>query len=281
MLNKLDKPYPFYDDLAYNMKVIIGISLGIFLYFLFFQPIELQLFDFNNKLLVMFGFGGITLGIMTLCLVIIPSIFPRVFLSGKWKLYKDLILNLVIWAMLAVAFNFYARYVGLVSITFQVSFRIVLLSLIPIIILVVIHQFHILKKHLNNLMDLSRKAGINLPQEITDQNVEFESENKSENFSIKLPELVLVKSANNYIEIIFENNQEFKKKLIRSTLKRTEELLKNYPSIIRCHRTTLVNMDHVLKLGGQPGNLKLILKDNSEDISVSRQYLEKVKDALN
>jgi len=280
MLKNLNKPYPFYDDLIYNIKAIIGISLGVFLFILFFQPIEFQLFDFNEKLLVITGFGGIAFGIFTLCLVIFPSIFPKIFLSGRWKLYKDILLNLIIWALTAVAFNFYARYVGLVSITFAVSFRIVLLSLIPVIILIVIHQFNILKRHLQNLMDMGRQAGLQLQTEPDNAKIAFKSENKSENFEIFLADLVLVRSANNYIEIVYKKNNQFSKNLIRSTLKNTEALLLKFPSVIRCHRTTLINLDYVLKFGGQPGNMKLILKDCNEDVSVSRQYLEQVKEAL-
>jgi len=71
-----------------------------------------------------------------------------------------------------------------------------------------------------------------------------------------------------------------KKRLIRSTLKNTEELLQEYSNIVRCHRTTLVNADHILKLTGQQGTLKLILKDLDVEVTVSRQYLEKVKEVL-
>ncbi len=280
MLKNLNKPYPFYDDLSYNLKAILGISLGMFLFFLFFQPIELRTFEFNNRLLVITGFGGVTFVILTLCLVIVPSIFTKTFLSGNWKLYKDIIFNILIWALLAVAYNFYARYVGLVSITFHVSFRIILLSLIPVVILIVIHQFNLLKKHAQNLLDLSRQAGVKLEQDEREAIISFKSDNRSEHFEIALSALVFIKSANNYIEIFYRIDDSLEKKLIRTTLKKTEELLGEYSNIIRCHRTTLINTNHVLKLAGQPGGLKLKIKDFDEEIVVSRQYLEKIKETL-
>ncbi|MCF8368575.1 MAG: LytTR family transcriptional regulator DNA-binding domain-containing protein [Bacteroidales bacterium] len=280
MLKSLNKPYPFYDDLIYNLKVIFGISLGVFLFFLFFQPIELRSFEFNNRLLIITGFGGISLIILGFWLIIIPSIFTRIFLSGNWKIYKDLTLNLIIWAMLAVAFHFYARYVGLVSITFDVSFRIILLSLIPVAILIVIHQFNYLKKHVQQLIDLTRQAGIPLKNEGQDRNITFQSDNKKENFNLKLSDLVFIKSANNYIEIFFQDKNQLQKKLIRATLKDTEDQLAKFRNIVRCHRTTLINTIHILKFGGQPGSLILKLKNFEEEVLVSRQYLEKVKEAL-
>jgi len=280
MLNSLNRPYSFYNDLSYNLKSILGISLGVFLFFLFFQPVELQTLEFNNRLMVITGFGGINLGIMAISLIVVPSIFPKVFLSRKWKLYKEIIFDLIIWILIAVAFNFYARFVGLVSITFEVSFRIILSSLIPVVILIIIHQFRYLTWHLQNLIDINRKTPIQEGSYFEKTEITILSENKSENLSLKLTDLVMIRSANNYIEVYFLENYMLKKRLIRSTLKNTEELLQEYSNIVRCHRTTLVNADHILKLTGQQGTLKLILKDLDVEVTVSRQYLEKVKEVL-
>jgi hypothetical protein len=281
MLDSLNRPYPFYDDLSYNLKAILGISLGVFLFFLFFQPVELQTFEFNNRLMVITGFGGINLGIMALCLIVIPSIFPDFFLSRKWKLYKEILFDLIIWILIAVAFNFYARYVGLVSITFEVSFRIVLSSLIPVVILIVIHQFHYLTRHLQTLIDINRKAPAQNKDLYKKTRIIIPSENKSEDMHLNLADLVMVKSANNYIEVYYLENYILKKQLIRTTLKSTEELLEKYNHIVRCHRSTLVNSDYILKLSGHQGTLKLILRDLNVEVPVSRQYLEKVKEVIN
>jgi len=281
MLDSLNRPYPFYYDLSYNLKAILGISLGVFLFFLFFQPIELQTFEFNDMLMVITGFGGINLGIMAICLIIVPSIFPKFFHSRKWKLYKEIIFDLIIWILIAVAFNFYARYVGLVSITFEVSFRIVLSSLIPVVILIIIHQFRYLTRHLQNLIDISRKAPVHPKDDLYEKaEITIVSENKSENIILDLADLVMVKSANNYIEVNYLENFLLKKKLIRTTLKNTEELLQSYDNIVRCHRSTLLNADYVAKLSGQQGTLKLHLKDLNVEVAVSRQYLEKVKEVI-
>ncbi|MCD4737564.1 MAG: hypothetical protein K8R53_16100, partial [Bacteroidales bacterium] len=86
MLKSLNKPYPFFDELVYNLKVIAGISMFLFLFILFFQPVELQDFEFNSKLLIITGFGGITFLLLGLNHILLPSIFPKLFLYGNWRL---------------------------------------------------------------------------------------------------------------------------------------------------------------------------------------------------
>jgi hypothetical protein len=55
MLDNLNKPYPFIDDLWFNLRAIVGISLGMFLLIHFFQPENLSGLEFNTQLLIIAG----------------------------------------------------------------------------------------------------------------------------------------------------------------------------------------------------------------------------------
>ena len=79
MKDFLNKPYSFNDDLKYNLRVVTGISFGMFLFYLFFQPIDLKNEDFNNRLVIIAGFGFITFFILGLALIFLPWIFPKFF----------------------------------------------------------------------------------------------------------------------------------------------------------------------------------------------------------
>lgn len=280
MLSNLNKPYVFIDELGFHIRVILWISLGLFLFVLFFQPVDISVFDFNNKLMVIAGYGGITFLTLSLNQIVLPSVLPGIFLKGKWTVYKEMILQLITWAMLAVAFNFYSRYVGKVEIDFGTSFRIILMGLLPMLLLVVSTRFKIVREKLNSLEEKASAAGILVKEKTPDATINFNSENKSEDFTVNLSKIILIQSANNYIEIFFKEEEITKKKLIRSTLKKTEELLAPFPNIFRCHRTTLINSDYIIGLTGTPGNLKLKLEEFEEEVPVSRQYLMGVKQAL-
>lgn len=280
MLQNLNKPYPFFDDLVFHLRVIVGISLGMFLFVLFFQPVLITGFEFNSKLMIIAGYGGIALVILTLNQIIFPSILPRVFLRGKWTLYKEVLLQLITWAMLAVAYNFYSRYVGQVTIDFGTSFRIILLGLFPMIVLVSFNRFKYLKIRIDQFEQKIGKDGFLPNSEVMDAEITFDSENRSDSLTVNLSNILFIRSANNYIEILWLSGDSIKRQLVRSTLKRAEEILDPYANIFRCHRTTLVNADHVACLSGNPGSLRLELISCDEEIPVSRQYLMGVKEAL-
>ena len=280
MLDFLNKSYPFNDDPKQNLRVILGISLGMFLFILFFQPIELKTTDFNNKLLIIAGFSSITFFSMVLALIIAPSVLPGLFLSGKWSLKRDIVLNACIWAMISLASTFYARYIGQTNITFYSVFIIVLLCFIPVVILIIVNRFEILKIKLQDALNPDKKPDKISAEENEHEEIEFESENKYERFNLLLNKIILLRSADNYVEIFWKEMGEIKKKLIRQTLLNTEHQFIKHPQIIRCHRTCLFNTNYVSKLNIYPQGYKLKLEYIEEEIPVSRQYILKVKEAL-
>jgi len=252
----------------------------LFLFMLFFQPIELKTTDFNNKLLIIAGFSVITFIFLVLALIISPSVLPGLFLSGKWSLKRDIILNACIWAIISVAFTFYARYVAQTNITFHSVSIIILLCLTQVSVIMITNQFEILKIKLQDALNLNKKPDVTSVEENGPDEIKFVSENKSEKINLQLNEIIMLRSADNYVEIFWEKYGEINKKLIRQTLHNAEYLLIKHPQIIRCHRTCLFNTNFVSKLNIYPQGYKLKLKYIEEEIPVSRQYILKVKEAL-
>ncbi len=277
----LNRPYSFNDDLKYNLRLSIGISIGMFMFYLFFQPLDLKNADLNNRLVIIAGFGFITFFILGLNLIFLPFIFPKFFQTGKWNLIRDIILNAWIWILISLAYTFYARYVGLIEITYDSMFKLLLLGLAPVAILVVVNQNKILKRYLQNALELTKKLDREEKEE-EGQEAEFtfESDNKSESFKVDLNTVMLIKSANNYIEVFWKKDDEVHKKLIRSTLTKIEDQLKGYPNFIHCHRTALINKSYVQKLVGGSQGLHVRLDGFDELIPVSRQYSIKVKEQV-
>ena len=87
--------------------------------------------------------------------------------------------------------------------------------------------------------------------------------------AISLPKnsIICAKSADNYVEVFYDENQQLKSYLLRSTLKKFGQQLPNF--ILRCNRSTLVNISqiHSVKYVGR----KLVLNLNliSESVYVS------------
>ena len=117
-------------------------------------------------------------------------------------------------------------------------------------------------------------------EDYLNKSVEFISESSSEKLNLLIADIAFIKSADNYVEIVYKEGDNFKKKLLRNTLKNIEQQIKPYSNFIRCHRVCIVNAHYIEKLNRNYGNHWLTIRGYSEPIPVSRQYLLKLKETL-
>ncbi len=277
MGSRKKKPIPYSNDLRYNTSPILSITLGLFLFLLFFQPLDPVHSEFNTKLTIIAAFAGITVILLFLFRVIIPTAFSKLFHPKKWNLLRVIIISFLFVACNSVAYAFFARYVGKIEITFLVAIKIVLLSVVPVAVYLIISQYKYLKTHMQNLIDLRPNRPL---ENIANQMVNFESDNKSEYLKVAPEDLIHVKSANNYIEVTYLSKGVITKKLIRSTLKSAEAKLDDFTFFVRCHRVCVVNIQHVTELVKAHDGYKLKINHVTEEVPVSRQYILKVREAL-
>jgi hypothetical protein len=278
MRDFLNRPYSFNDDLKYNLRLSAGISIGMFLFYLFFQPLDLKDEDINNRLVIIAGFGFITFLILGIALIFLPWIFPKFFQTGRWNLIRDIILNGIIWILITTANTFYARYVGLIEINYHSMFKLLLLGLAPVAILIVVNQNKILKRYLQNALELMKNLESDDENKTRkDAEIVIESESKSESLALKISDLILIRSANNYIEIFWKSDEDIHKRLLRNTLTNVERQLKSHRDLIRCHRTAIINGKYAKKLS-RGHHIKLDYIE--EPVPVSRQHSLAVKEYL-
>jgi hypothetical protein len=282
MLNMPDKKNPISKETRQELKNYFGISLAIFLFILFFQPFDFSHLNFNNQLLVISGLGAIIFVLLWLFLIILPMVVPSIFDNQGETWFSDLT-GLFICILSSVAFAFYLRYVGIVFLSMFLMFKVVLICLAPYVILKIINYQRLLKITIRDLKESNNKLKamlVDFQHEETVKAIELYSEHKTEKVALEVNNLVLIKSADNYIEIIYSEEEQFKKKLIRNSLKNVEDQLSKYTNFIRCHRTYIVNKDHIEKLVKTYTGYKIHLKGHPEELPVSRQFLLKVKEAI-
>jgi DNA-binding LytR/AlgR family response regulator len=230
--------------------------------------------------LVLAGFGVIAILLFCILRILIPWLFPKLFEPEKWNFSKEITLHFNFLVVNSVAFVFFARYVGKIRISFLTAIIIIIISMAAAAILLIINEFRHLK---SQIPKQPNKENFVIDADSTTENdveIEFESENKSEYFSLFVEQIILIKSANNYIEVIYKHKDKISRKLIRNTLKNAEELFSKYPSLIRCHRSFIVNKNYIQKLIKGSEGLKLLLFDYPQEIHVSRQYALQIKQAL-
>lgn len=271
------------DLVKQDFMLFLSITVGVFLFILFFQPFPFERFEFNNRLIFVAGLGGIIFFFMLVVRIIIPWSVQS-FKSGKQKIeLPSYVGGFTILTLSSVGFAFYLNYVGLVTITFHIMFKVVLICLAPPVTLRLYDVIQDLKQQnilLIKEQEIIQKQIEKYQEDQVNKSIEFRSENSSEKINLNVIDVAFIKSADNYVEIVYKEGDDFRKKLIRNTLKHIEQQLKPFPSFVRCHRTFIVNTLHIESLQRKINNHFLVLTAYNENIPVSRQYLLKLKDAI-
>ena len=276
------------DQLIQKLKeelgLLLSISFGVFLFVLFFQPFPAINPGIDNNLVFVAGLSGIIFLSMALVRTLFPSLTRGNGDNGNTsKIYPRYLKGFIIFVVSTVAFEFYLRYVGGVKIDFFISFKVFFICLAPPVILNLYdtitglrqqNDLHLLEKK------IMQKQVEKYEEDYLNKYVEFVSENVSENFSLLIADVAFIRSADNYVEIVFRESEVFKKKLIRNTLKNIEVQIRQYSNFLRCHRICIVNIHFVEKLIRDNQNHSLAIRGSNELIPVSRQYLLKLKEAL-
>lgn len=262
---------------------IFMISFGVFLFVLFFQPFPLETLDYNNRLLYVAGFGGITFLVSVFIFVGLPLLLPKWFKASEWESGPPFILNALLLVFTATAFVFYIRFVGKSTLSLYVIFKMVLVCLIPIIILVILYKNKSQERIIEVLKE-QNKANFLKINELEKNHEEKEigilSLNKTEKLVLQPIDIVFIQSADNYIEIYHYKNDVFEKTIIRNTLIDVESQLASYKDIIRCHRTCLVNVNYIDKIIRNYSGHVLKIKELDKKIPVSRQYVIPLKNVF-
>jgi hypothetical protein len=266
-----------------HINLYLGLSIAVFLFILFFQPFSTDRFVFENKLLFVAGFGII----IFLFLLITQIGFQKLFTQDEDEISENLFLrtiyNFTLIASTVLAFVFYIRYVGQDEISFYTVLKVIIICFIAPIVLYMQNMARSDRVKYRKLLHESRLMQNKLKQfseNYSNKYIELVSENDSDNFQVLVSEIVFLKSADNYVEVGYKENDEIKKRLVRNTLKKIEQQLKEYNNFIRTHRTSIVNIQFVEKLNKNFNTYWLSLSETKEIIPVARQYLMVLKDLL-
>ncbi len=264
----------------YYLKLIFNTSIGIFLFILFFQPFGATFKNVDHLIVFFAGFSGIVFILNSLCLIGLPAIFTKALKIGKWEVGPPFSINALIVILNSVAFSFYLRYVGKTPINFNTVIQIVLILLSSVLILRLIFIIKYQKEHIESYKTKLNRRDVDQDESGQPDTITLFSENKTEKLKLELSNLYYIKSADNYIEIYYKDHENIEKKLLRNTLKNIETSLKDYDNFIRCHRTFIVNLNHIDKISKNYKGNYLKVSDVHEEIPVSRHYLLKVQETI-
>ncbi len=272
MLKFLKKPYPFNDDLQYNAKLIFFISIGVLAFLYIFQPIEISSFSPEKVFYLVVGLGVSTFAVLSLNLMVLPSLFPKLLNNSKWTILKEILWNL--WILLVISsadLLYYSKLMGFFNITLSHIFTIILVSVLPVGILIFVNQERLFRQNLKSAKEISKK--IHETKHPEDKLVHIKSDYKNDSLSLNPDTIIMIKSANNYIEVLYNEDDQIKKQMIRTSLSKTEEILFQYEFLFKSHRSYIINANLIHEINGNSQGYIVHFENTDVTAQVSQKYI--------
>jgi DNA-binding LytR/AlgR family response regulator len=115
---------------------------------------------------------------------------------------------------------------------------------------------------------------------VAEKMVYFNSSYQKDSLAIKVSSLLFIRSANNYIEVFWKENDSVKNQMVRCSLVNAEEAVADYHFIRKCHRSYMININYLEKIEGNSQGYKLILEGINDPVPVSRNFVSKLKELI-
>jgi hypothetical protein len=258
-----------------------------------FQPFDTNLWRDDYKNIKLAGYGVVSFIMPTLLALFLLKIKNPEQLEKKWIVLHEIFFYLATVISIAFGNTLYSTLMtgGGFSLRSFLGFlaAVVLLGIFPIMagILLKYNRYTALNKKDALILDENL---IQFQQKKTDENqtvddeklgmIRLIAENEKDAIELIINDLVYIESADNYASIVFWKNNRIQKELLRGTLKRFESRIE-HRSILRCHRSFIINLEHVKQISGNAQGYRLTLNNIEEIIPVARNYgaiiLERLK----
>jgi hypothetical protein len=267
LLNILKKPFPEEESRLGTIKNTVLISVFVTFVLYVFQPFGISTLE-SNKFFICLGFG-----ISTFVAVIIHEFFISYLLKfrskgERWTFGKWILNNLGIMFSVSLANFLYARILLFGYIDWEL-FPYMLYStfMIGIAPIIVIGRFSQMRQE-RKYQEIAAKINQQPPE--TPINPEFQDKLL---YHIPIRQIKYIEALQNYVKIGYLDDQgQFRHHTERATLKHIQEQTAG-SSMIKSHRSFLVNREAIISTSGNAQGLLLTLSDCDKTIPVSRSYV--------
>ncbi|SNR15253.1 LytR/AlgR family response regulator transcription factor [Tenacibaculum jejuense] len=266
----LYKKFPY--SKSYRTHFFISIILSFFVLFILFflEPFNSGNSKFLYKNLYLIGYGFITLFTYLICHRFSIGYYTK---TEIWNFFEEVIFSFV-FVCAAVVLAFFYTELGINKNPERVNlfhflnwFKVIFLGFGSLLF---VSTIFLRQKYLQDKPNNSNQENEPI-KEI--EKIQIKSKLKKESFYIEPKNILFIKSENNYIRIFFFNNEKVEEKLIRTTL---TEVQSQFNSLLKTHRSYIVNPDYILSVKGNKQNAKINLKHIKYSIPVSKSLFDEL-----
>ena len=273
----LKQPYPFY----YEGKKLFQIVSIIFLVSLFFnymlQPFDVNIQEHKMDYFWISVIHSASPLFILVCMALLFRLFPKK--TDEWNVKNEFLLILFLVLFTGIA-QFLIRdviYDNPENWSWKYFKEEILNTFIAGLFLGPI----IISMNANRQQLINRQKAAHISSSLTDvkehQNnatITIETEVKSEKFAFEIDTFIYAKAEGNYAEIFLKKEDSVQKLIKRIPIKNLETQLAAFPFIIKTHRSVVLNLNHIENVTGNAQGYKVKLKDCSDTVPVSRNFIE-------
>jgi hypothetical protein len=272
----LNKDFDLLDDKKNRLFLVLFLLVYIILFLNIFVPFDIDKWapnSFGSKFLSLSGFAVVGAAGIAFSQFVLRKWFHREHFLIKqfivwviFELFFLTILLVILYDNVSDSNSFIREFQFNLKHTF-------LIAVIPYSIVLLILSLFQSKSELVELKKESKKVVL------SNELIKFPDDKGNLKFTMPLRDLLYLESTDNYVYIYHISHDKLKKELLRNSLKNLENIFKN-TSIIRCHRSYMVNLEN-LNLVKKTGQKMLVKLNQVEDlIPVSKTYQEGFKEFL-
>lgn len=278
---KLNQPFPDKDSLKKSTLTIFYVGVFVALFLFLIRPFSIE-GEWADLAIASAGFGAVTVVFGWIFEFSTRYVFRLKMDGPSWTLGKWILSSIVLIVWIALGNYLFVnwlmdwRAMGYFSFLRMIGYT-SLIGIFPVALSGILIQLRETQKNEKSASDISQHL-----RESVDANhalITLEPENGSE-LKLDASKVRFVEAMQNYVTVWFMVDGKLKKEVLRSTLLAAEKQFE-HSDVVRCHRSYLVNVDAIEKVGGNAQGLKLKLQDVSDtEIPVSRSFIPTIKELL-
>lgn len=282
-LKWLSTPYYFNPSKWFKLKASFSLALLVFVFLYVFRPFSISSLSDNIILEYTLGIGLVSF-LSSLYLFFIPSfIFKNFFNEDNWTIGRNLLFIfmslLFVGSILWVFASFYRTNNHISHISYPLFLAYTYLTgSFPIFLLIVINEKKVRLRREKRAKEI--KIIKSKENNIHKKEIIIYAENNKEYLKVVVDKLVYITSQGNYASFFFVKDNDLKEKVLRVTLNKITKELESFDTIIRCHKSYLINKDFIDSISGNARGYLIQSSLVPFQIPVSRSFckesLEKI-----
>ena len=276
----LKKPFPLIESPRDIVLVSLGSGAIVMAILVVFKPFGIQEID-RDMFLYLSGYGIIDI-VITALLLLLSRFFPAWKRRRQWTTGKNLVVIILLLVAISVSNYFYGEFLagsnyvegfkelhrgGILSwiyMTFAVG-------VIPLVFALYFIERRLLLRNqlLADEYNIAMRDSSS-PAEKIKISINSGGDSLSD---LRLSDFLCIRAeGGNYATVFWKEEAETKKKLMRLTLVGFLDQVEHAKSIARCHKSFVINLDHIDTFQGNARSVTVRLKGLDFEVPVSRSF---------